>query len=425
MKKILMTLLVLMTLSASLNAQWYLFPGKKASRTPDTVAVAAVADTVAARPAPVYVSDTLAVLSDTLVAALPDSLAVLPDSLAAPEFVLDIPEVIGVSLLLPLKSTTENPSANFLEYYSGALMAVRDLGESGLRINLNVYDTADRRSAPSDEQLQISDVIIGPVGRADIEALLPRCPEGKFIVSPLEPGAAALADSGRVVQVPAPWTAQIDEMVRWLAEDTGFLDKVLVLTEEKPAQNSAQSDYLRERLVQEGLACQYLFADEFTGLDILGKTRVIVDSQDDMFLCKTINNLARISENGGNVVLYSTSKVRSLEGISSTSLYLCNTRMTANYYIDYSSPEVKEFILDYRSLFAAEPSSFAFQGYDLMHYFVSLCSTWGRQWQMKLPEFRQEGLQSDFIFEQSDKTGSVNTATRRIIYSPDLSTTLQ
>ena len=92
--------------------------------------------------------------------------------------------------------------------------------------------------------------------------------------------------------------------------------------------------------------------------------------------------------------------------------------MTASYYIDYEDPAVKRFILAYRALFQDEPGSFAFQGYDTMHYFVTICTRFGRQWYKKLPEYDEKGLQADFRFRE--ESGRVNQAVRRIVYNPDL-----
>ena len=69
-----------------------------------------------------------------------------------------------------------------------------------------------------------------------------------------------------------------------------------------------------------------------------------------------------------------------------------------------------------------EPGSFAFQGYDAMHYFVSICAQYGRQWYKKLPYYNERGLQSDFRF--NEETPRVNQAVRRIVYNPDLTTSV-
>ena len=73
------------------------------------------------------------------------------------------------------------------------------------------------------------------------------------------------------------------------------------------------------------------------------------------------------------------------------------------------------FLMKYRALFNAEPSQYAFQGYDITRYCLEMSSRHGRSWMDKLEDRKM--LQSNFMFrrENSDK-GWVNEGVRRIVY---------
>jgi len=119
-------------MSLGASAQWYLFPGKKKRNEKKTVV-----DTVRqARPD----SSLLRPGSDTLVLERPDTLLTADtlDVALDDVFVLDVPSIIHVALALPLQASGDNPSNNFLDFYSGALLALRDLGNDGLRVDLEV-----------------------------------------------------------------------------------------------------------------------------------------------------------------------------------------------------------------------------------------------------------------------------------------------
>ena len=80
----------------------------------------------------------------------------------------------------------------------------------------------------------------------------------------------------------------------------------------------------------------------------------------------------------------------------------------------------------YRALFNAEPNQFAFHGYDTMHFFIDICRTYGRQWPKVLQDYSERGLQTDFRFAREEGAeGFVNTAVRRVIYTPDFKVVLQ
>ena len=458
MKRLISILIILLAMPLGASAQWWLFPGSpqakedtakvqkdsvlkpketvakqkdSVAKTPAVVPqvspeadaaarVAAEAAAAAAAIAGTAVSDAAA--NAAAVNAMADTV-VLPPA-PADEFVLDLPEVIDVSLLLPLKSTSK-PSSNFFEYYCGVLMAVRDLGLRGVKVNLNVYDTDDVANRISDDALRASDVIIGPVKTAEIEKLLARCPEGKFVVSPMEPKAAGLADSLRVIQAPAPWSTQIDDLIEWVRAECNPGDAVVLLKDNSADKFTEQTEYLLNKLDESGMDYRTIYSTTFDDVRTRGVIRLLVASDRDIFNCSAINSIGAMGyKNPGKVALYSTSRIRSLEGVSSSSLYNAETRMTATYYIDYDSNLIKDFVLAYRALYKNEPASFAFSGYDTAYYFISMCAQYGRQWYKKLPENPGSGLQTDFMFGRTDAKGLVNTAVRRIRYDRNLTNSI-
>ena len=72
----------------------------------------------------------------------------------------------------------------------------------------------------------------------------------------------------------------------------------------------------------------------------------------------------------------------------------------------------------YRALFNTEPTQFAFQGYDVAKYFLSMCAKYGDAW-MKYVEDASM-LQSTFDIKPSGN-GYVNEGIRRIVYGPEYS----
>ena len=60
-----------------------------------------------------------------------------------PLWIFQPKEKVKATLILPLRASTENVSRNNMDFYSGVLLAVKDLGESGIKTELNVYDSFD------------------------------------------------------------------------------------------------------------------------------------------------------------------------------------------------------------------------------------------------------------------------------------------
>lgn len=329
---------------------------------------------------------------------------------------------VRVTLALPFAAGTQKPNANYLEMYGGALLALRDLGEEGVKVRLRVVDTAS--GALTRDDIEDSDVIIGPVTYAEVRDALPLCGGDKVLVSPLDPKTAELAAGAPVIQAPASWTSQIDELAEWVQEELMPEDELYVIRDASEKGFGEQARYLIDRLNSKVLRYRTVASVSDIAFQEGRTYRILIASDSDAFLTGATRAAAIEAARNRDIILYSTSRIRSTIGTNVNDLYNTKTRLTASYYIDYGSQAVKDFVLAYRALFRSEPGSFAFQGYDTMRYFAGTCADYGRRWYRRLPEYPAKGLQSDFEFKRWESSGKVNVAVRRIVYNSDLTTTL-
>lgn len=429
------------------SAQWYLFPGGSSSQKQQekqqssataapaassnkaaaaTTAAAPAAKTAASNPAPSTVPANAAATAKTAPAPAPKTVtAPAPKPAPAAAFTTAGPSAIRLTLILPLQASTDKPSENFLGMYGGALMAARDLGNFGMQINVRVIDSAAGASSVSKKDIDGSDVVIGPITYDDIHKTLPLCEAGKYIISPLDPKAESLTGSGNIIQSPVPWSRQIDDLINWLKEDMRQKDNLIVLKDTTAEGNGEQSRFILSQLKQKGLFYRSCRSMDDVNIVPEQNYRVIIASDRDNFITTAVHSVGMAAERYGNITLYSTTRIRNSIGSNVSDLHRANTRLTAAYFVNYNSPEVKNFILAYRALFQAEPDSFAFQGYDTVHYFLTAYSKFGPEWYKKLSDYSEKGLQSDFKFEGLVKGGRINTAVRRIIFHSDLSTAVE
>ena len=359
-----------------------------------------------------------------------DSLITVADSLNA--FVLDIPERISVALLLPF--TSSKLSDNTVDFYSGLLLAARDLGKSGVQIDIDAIDVRDSTSiTPS--SLAGHDIIFGPITSKDMKVMLEKCPDGKFIVSPLDPQAVALTKNAPSIQAPTPTALQNQDIVRWAIEEMAPGDSLVLITQ-KGVTLSEGSKCIVDALKASGVKYHTISYGILEGLSIQkafeahcsanGITRYIVAADDESFANDAVRNVNLMLFKKHDVALYAPSRIRSFNMIETEYLHSVNTHISAAYFTDWGEKNVSNFIMAYRALFNAEPNQFAFHGYDTMHFFIDICRTYGRQWPKVLQDYSERGLQTDFHFVRDEgAAGFVNTAVRRVIYTPDFKVVLQ
>ena len=348
----------------------------------------------------------------------------------AEEFLYSGKKDITAALIMPFNAT-KSPNENNLEFYSGVLMAARDLKAEGINVDLSVYDAVGGNIPVTTEKLGSCDVVIGPISTADLSATLKVSPSGTPIVSPLEPKAVELARAyGNLIQAPSSAENQSEDLVEWLAEEYRPGDRIVLLVE-KNATRTAAANVIVEKMQESGLQYSTITYGPLEGRNLSNSIespgsgrsiRLIVASESEAFVNDVVRNANRLALRNNrrdNVVLYSISKIRSFDTIEVEYLHNANLHVSISYFVDYDSPAVQRFLMRYRALFNAEPGPFAFQGYDTAYNFIKMCSKYGRRWPDKLDEEDMRGLQSNFSFDR--RGGHVNKAVRRIVYGQDYS----
>ena len=346
---------------------------------------------------------------------------------------------VDISLLLPLAAgDSTSGSRSNMDFYSGALLAARQLGKEGVGIDLSVYDVADEQMHITEERLKSSDVVIGPVSAGDLGRLLASAPNSTYIVSPLDHRAEPLALSYKnFIQAPSSSTAQYADLANWIREEKSPHDTVIII-HEKGIKDRTGINTLTHGLKGNGIGFQTFSYNILEGRDIpdslrsrmtlTARNHLMIASESEAFVNDVIRNINRMVHEKYDVAVYASSKIRGFDTIEGANLHNVNLHVSASYYIDYDQKEVQDFIMDYRALFNTEPTPFAFQGYDIILYFAGICSKYGNAWPAMLPLEEEELLQSGFRFSRvvvgQSEVGFANTAIRRITYGPDYSVSL-
>jgi len=335
---------------------------------------------------------------------------------------------VNISILLPFSASKLGDRTSFMDLYSGALLASRVLGSEGVNLDIHTFDVGGGNMPVTHDRLASSDFAIGPVSKTDIMRAAGINNGATWIVSPLDMQAEALTDTlQKIIQAPTPTHIQVKDMVDWIKSDMGHADRVIVVTPATP-----DSDYLNmveREMNAAGLPHVTSTLGSMRSNMVSGGVNRIVLACDytersTVFLIEALRNLYMISSKSNQVVLYSTSKIRTYDQIEVEQLHKVNLHTSVTYAVDYDSKEVKDFLLQYRALYNTEPSRSAYSGYDLMKYFSTLSHKFGKKWPRALDRVDYNGLQSDFKLVRTPSGSYVNNAVRRVVYNPDYSVTL-
>lgn len=337
-------------------------------------------------------------------------------------------KTINATVLLPMRNSEGKLSRNNMDFYSGLMLAVYDLGQNGINAEVNIYDILDEETPVTREDINNSDIIIGPISAADLTRLFQSSEENCAVVSPLDPRAERLvAEYNDLIQAPTPHRVQYQDLTNWIKEEMGENDKVFMFSE-RTAKINQSVDMMKEVMDSSGIAYIPFTYSILEGRDILeplkemmtaeGANRIYIASESEAFVNDVVRNLNLMLLENFEVVLYAPSKIRSFETIEVEHFHKTSMHVSLTYYINYEDQAVKDFLLKYRALYNTEPTQFAFQGYDIAHYFISLCYKYGKDWATKLEESEKAMLQSTFKCIKLGTGGYVNNGVRRITYGP-------
>ena len=331
---------------------------------------------------------------------------------------------VKVSMLLPLTNQEGQPSKIGMNFYCGALMALKQLGEEGISAELTVHDiTAEGINS---EMIKRSDIAIGPITVGDISQLLKEAGNRKHIISPLDQRVETLISSHKnLTQTRTPIRYQYLDLVNWVTEDMTPKDS-LILISEKSIRTNELVTQMKTALDSTGLAYKTFSYSILEGRDITepltalttqeGTNRILIASDSEAFVNDVVRNINLLIYNNVDLVIYAPGKTRSFETIEVDHFHKASMHLSIADYVDYNDESVKDFIKKYRALYNAEPDSFAFQGYDVTSYFVSICQKYGNDWAEMLDKTEKEMLQGTFRFVRDGEGGYINTGIRRIVY---------
>ncbi|MDR0296062.1 MAG: LysM peptidoglycan-binding domain-containing protein [Prevotellaceae bacterium] len=322
-------------------------------------------------------------------------------------------------------------SENFVEFYGGALMAVQDLKEKGFAVEVSVFDEAETnvwQSLISGSKLKNMDLIIGPVYVSSLTDLLSYANNQHIpVVSPLDTKAEILVpDYPNLFQIPPPVACQQLKLLSGISPEN---DNVILVYEEE-GEDQALFDAYKSILskchflsflpykVSKGIAIR----DSIRKRLVLNKENcVVVASNNEALVTDLTSNLSPLqSRLKYPITLYGQARWRGFDNVDFSFLHAMNLRLVTPFFVDYKDADVKNFVSRYRKDFNADPSQYAFQGYDVTKFFLTALHRYGPHFGDCISLLQAKLLQGSYQFRRlTPQGGYINTGASLIRYTPE------
>lgn len=335
-----------------------------------------------------------------------------------------------------------NRSKNFIEFYTGSMLALNELKRQGLSFDIQVIDTKGDSLYITNylRNHDLSDVnlFIGPAFSGELQVVGDYAWEHQInIVSPLSVKPAFIDHNPYAFQVGPTNNIQMKYVADFLNQiDTKnyiVIHNGNAKNQEYEAEYSYISEFKRQfyasitsdNLDQVRYNEYYYYStngDMLNSAFMKGKENiVIIPSTDRAFVTDIMGKLNGYSYEY-NVKVLGRQTWERFESIDIDNFHNTNTHYLSNSYIDYSKPEIIDFVRNYRNILNTEPDRMAFQGYDITMFFCSALNKYGHDFRHYIMFHNAPLLQTEFNFVPfSDQGGYQNTAIYILNYDKDYS----
>jgi LysM repeat protein len=317
---------------------------------------------------------------------------------------VDEEEELALTDLQKEKEEEERPPFNpriigYLDFYQGALLALDSLRNKGISINLNVYDT-ERNPEILEGILNMDEIsqlnlMIGPVNELNLDRLAEYGLEHKIpVVSPFTACNERLRYNPFLIQLFPSREVAFKGWANYLAD---YHNETIILVYSGDSTELDQVNYLKQELFEKLAYQTYLsevslkeaIINDTTTFDlahILTQDRrniVVIPSDNEAYVGNILTSMYFLSEQY-EIRIFGLPNWPKFKSIDLKYLHELDVHYYTAFYVDYSRPDVMDFIRKYREVFQTEPFhvtpsgyNLSLYGYDIFNYFCTLVSEEG------------------------------------------------
>ncbi|MCF0166427.1 MAG: hypothetical protein HUJ89_04590 [Bacteroidales bacterium] len=336
-------------------------------------------------------------------------------------------EKMKISLVLPFEVSMglEGANVNNLDFLGGALLAVEDLKREGSfsSCSLNVVDLSDyfnSRHLLASGVLEGSSLIIGPIRTDDLYAVAQYGREYQIpVVSPMDMRTESLLEDNPYLYLFPPDGLLLQRQIEKVCTplDGSAAENIVIVHEKGRSEMLPEIDSLLKEHGCRARTFSYGILEGRKNDTLMHSlmnpacvNKLIVASENEPFVSDVLRHLRLTNANGKfDIIVYGMSKWRNFESIEPVLFHENRVNLSMHYFVNYGESRTAAFENRFREVYHNDPSAYAFQGYDILTFFV-------HSLKKSAPGSL---LQSEVLFERVGENGGwKNCAVRDVQYLP-------
>lgn len=342
----------------------------------------------------------------------------------------------------PFQGQIGTLSKSFAEFYEGFLLAVDSLRNTGLSVNLHLYDTERDNEKILDIQRELlmmnPDLIIGPVYTENMDMVSKLALyQDVNIISPLSINPSLVKENNRLFQVVPSKEAENRELANYLQQNEAG-NFILIRATDSISMNDSWQFKMQmlARLPLDTAGNFARFRDYVLNDTLIQNLDSMLTKEDENIIivfCESEPDVERLVTS--LYMLREDYQIR-LFGQSSWQMmwktvdlnYVHSLQLTlpSPFYLDLSERQTLDFLKKSRDILNFEPDeiwpkgyNFCMLGYDIGLYFLSALKEYGKDFQNCLQHIPANLLLSSYRFQKGEEGGFINQHINFIRYNTD------
>lgn len=357
----------------------------------------------------------------------PRPVGVIPNVVLMLPLYLEINDTIASSKLAEEDEKVFDKSEIALQFYEGFLLALDSLKREGYNVNVKVIDTENRpwlvKQTVDKGKLKDADLIIGPL-YSKVFAEVSKYAYSNCIplVSPTIKGDNILMGNPYVFRLIPSDEAMISEMGKYLSRSDSTQNLILHYN---AADEQSMTWRFKKGLESTGIrpaqfpVCNISVAGSDSIRNKLSPTKrnnLVFLSNNQVKLASLIRKISGWTEDA-YVVGYAPYSWQGYKNLEIDHFDDLRIHMPVPMHVDYEALDVQFFVQKFRQKFNAEPSTFAFRGYDIAMHFIRNLGGIIEDGPEYMESVQETGLQSVFGWKRLPDGGFENTRAHMVDYT--------
>ena len=300
-----------------------------------------------------------------------------------------------------------------LDFYQGLMQSLNEDSDS-VRVELHVYDNWNTDSATSEilkrPELKTMDFIIGSVTTPTAKLVADFCKANKIMnIQPFTPSKSLTSDNPYHLKIAPTIDAHVDNLYQSILDS--FPEANIIIYTPKNEKGMALAQRFDSLFISYNSTAETKYAlamlnttdmianGKKTTLDELinpAKTNIlIITSYDEPFVQSTLRSIFE-KNSKANLVVYGLPTWLGGDILRLDYINNLHTRISDAFFADTSKPKTRYFIENFISRYHAEPSKYAYLGYDVLSFILKSVKSYGKDFVPQLATQRYTGTAYKF-----------------------------